>query len=153
LKSCICVCIAAAGLVVATQASAEIYKCSDAASASSFYSQLPCPDGTTAKRVSPQTAPEKAPDSNKPPAPVNPELEFRKRQKERAAAETKAAEEAAAAKRRQEDCQQARELVATYAPGQRIVRMNENGERDYLDEAQLERERTRAQALVEQLCK
>lgn len=147
-------CLLAIGLAAASQASAQIYKCSDASSASSFYSQVPCPEGMTSKRLSRSSVPEAADGSEKKkPAPPSPELEFRKRQKERTEAEKKAGEEAAAAKRRQEDCQRARELAATYSSGQRIASVNANGERYYLDDAQVEQERTRAQGLVDQYCK
>ncbi len=149
-----CCCLVAAGLAAAMPASAQIYKCTDAASARSFYSQAPCPKGMTSKLMGRTPAPQAEDGAEKKkPTPSNPEIEFRKRQKERVEAERKAGEEAAAAKRRQEDCQRARELAATYSSGLRIASVNANGERYYLDDAQVEQERRRAQGLVDQYCK
>lgn len=69
------------------------------------------------------------------PAPVDPELQARRARAEQdAEARTKVAEERAAAQR-SENCGRARQQLATLQSGNRLVRVNDKGERVVLDDA------------------
>jgi hypothetical protein len=143
------------GALLAAPASAQVYKCVDAAG-KTIYLQSPCPPGQSSKVIisKPAAAAAEAPAAKaggKPPP--NPEQEFRKRQKEREEADKKSAEETAAAKRREENCQRARQQVAQYDLGGRQTGINDKGERYFLDDAQIAQSKARAQASVAEWCK
>lgn len=88
-----------------------------------------------------------------PLSPAEQELAFRKRQLEAQKAREKqeqASEEAAAKK---ENCDRARDALRALESGQRISRIDSQGERYYLDEAQVAQETERARRTVQQSCK
>ncbi len=64
------------------------------------------------------------------------ELEFRKRRMERAETERKAAEETAKAKQAATACEETRAELRTLESGMRVSRVNERGEREFIDEDQ-----------------
>jgi hypothetical protein len=142
-----------AGALTVAQAQAQIYKCVDS-SGKTVYGQSPCPvgaDSSVLSRKPPAVADSPA---SKPAANSTAEQDmgFRKRQQERADAEKKAGEQDAEVKRKQGECQRAREQVAQYAIGGRISRMDDKGERYFLDDDQVAKETARAQADVARLC-
>jgi hypothetical protein len=144
-----------ASTVVAGSASAQVYKCVDA-SGKTAYLQSPCPAGQSAAVIGSRPAPSAEPaPATKPGAkpPANPEQEFRKRQQERDEADKKAAEQTAQAKERAEQCARARQSVAQYEMGGRFSRIDEKGERVYMDDAQIAQAKARAQASVNEACK
>lgn len=87
-----------------------------------------------------------------PPTIAEREMEFRKRQTERAEAEKKAADEAGNAARKAQDCERARGYLRALDDGLRIARTNAQGEREFLDDAQREEEKKRAREVVSQSC-
>ena len=87
-----------------------------------------------------------------PPTLAEREMEFRKRQTERAEAEKKSADEAAAASRKTQDCERARGYLKALEDGLRITRTNAQGEREFLDDAQREEEKKRARETISQSC-
>ncbi|RPH45423.1 MAG: DUF4124 domain-containing protein [Burkholderiales bacterium] len=64
------------------------------------------------------------------------ELEFRKRRLERAEAERKAAGDAAKAKQLAAACEETRNELRTLESGMRMSRVNERGEREFIDDTQ-----------------
>jgi hypothetical protein len=85
--------------------------------------------------------------------PVDPELEERrKRAEQEKAARTKADEQKLAAARK-DNCQRAREQLATMESGQRIARIKADGEREILDDDQRAREARRARDLIAADCR
>ena len=141
-------------LFAAGTASAQVYKCVDA-SGKTVYLQSPCPPGQSSKIIRatpPATAPAApaAKPGDKPP--LTPEQAFQKRQKDRQEAEKKAGDEQAEARRKQEACQQAREQLSRFGSGMRIAGVNAQGERYYLDDAQVAQEKARAQAAANHWC-
>ena len=64
------------------------------------------------------------------------ELEFRKRRMERAESERKAAEEAGKARQLAAACEETRAELRTLESGMRMSRVNERGEREFIDDAQ-----------------
>jgi hypothetical protein len=95
----------------------------------------------------PAAAPAKA-----PPTLAEREMEFRKRQTERAEAEKKAADEATNSARKAQDCERARGYLRALDDGLRITRTNAQGEREFLDDAQREDEKKRARETISQSC-
>lgn len=80
------------------------------------------------------------------------ELEFRKRQKERAEAEKKLADAQAEAARKAEDCERARGYMRSLDDGVRLLRTNPDGSRELLDEAQRAAEVQRTQQIIQSRC-
>jgi len=84
---------------------------------------------------------------------ADPELEARKRKAEQEqAASAKAAEQKNAAIR-QDNCQRAREQLATLDSGARIARVKTDGEREYLDDAARAQESQRARQVIASDCR
>jgi len=79
---------------------------------------------------------------SKPLTPAEKEMEFRRRVKEAQEQAAKQADKDKAERDRAQNCELAREQERTLASGQRIARVDEKGERYYVDDAQ------RAQALA-----
>lgn len=87
------------------------------------------------------------------PAPVDPELQARRaRAEQEAEARSKAAEERAAAQRA-ENCRRARQQLATLQSGNRLVRINDKGERVVLDDAARAGEMAQARAVMATDCR
>jgi hypothetical protein len=148
-------CLFAASLFASPQAWAQVYKCIDA-SGKPVYLQSPCPPGAASKVISRKTPPaQDQPDTKaaEKKAPPDPEVEFRKRQKDRQDAEQKINAQAEETQRRREECARARAALVQYETGVRIARVNEKGERYFLDDAQIMQEKARAQASVTEWCK
>lgn len=87
-----------------------------------------------------------------PPTIAEREMEFRKRQTERAEAEKKAADEANNSARKAQDCERARGYLRALDDGLRITRTNAQGEREFLDDAQRDEEKKRAREAISQSC-
>lgn len=79
--------------------------------------------------------------------------QFEKRREERQAADAKAAKEKAERERAAEHCTKARNRLAALQSGQRIVRFNAQGEREYMDDAGREKEIADSQKAVSDWCK
>jgi len=69
-------------------------------------------------------------------AGADPELEERKRKAEQEQAERKKADDKKAQTARADNCQRAREQLATMDSGMRVVRIRPDGEREYLSDEQ-----------------
>lgn len=80
------------------------------------------------------------------------EMEFRKRQQERAEAERKQAEEQAQAARKAQECERARGYLRSLEEGQRIARTDAQGNREFLDDAQRAAEIQRMREVVARNC-
>jgi hypothetical protein len=168
----------ALALLAAGSARAQVYKCVDAAGRV-VYSQTPCPastkSGTITRRIdaapsAPQAAPtaaaekgekaDKAAKADKagsgkadaPKTPADQEQAFRKRQQEKEKNEKDAEQKAAETKRKEDNCRSARERLAQAEIGGRVTRINPQGERYYLDDAQLEQQKAAARAEISQYC-
>lgn len=71
---------------------------------------------------------------------------------EAAAAKKTRSEKIAEQKEREERCQSSRARLETMVTSRRLYREDENGERDYLNDAEIDEARAKAQALVEEHC-
>ena len=152
-------------LVVSAAGHAQVNKCIGA-NGRVTYTQDPCPANTTSEMIgravpaapteasAPRSPAGKAGSAKDdgPKTPAEQEQAFRRRQQEEAKAEKEAAQKAAQAERKQNACRDARERLATFEAGGRITRFNAEGERYYLDDAQIEQEKAGARQAVAQLC-
>ena len=143
-----------AALALASGAAhAQIYKCVTA-TGKTVYSQVRCPEGAKSTTLgSSPPAPSgaaAAPTEQKSAAQL--EQEFRKRRLEQEKTEKKSSEQAAQAKEKQENCRSARAQLASLDSGMRQMRVNEKGERYYLEGAQIEQEKSRARQAIETSC-
>jgi hypothetical protein len=84
---------------------------------------------------------------------LTPEAAFQKRQKEQQEQDQKAAKERAEAETKRVNCEQAQANLRTIDSGQRIARTNAAGERVYLEDDQIAKERERAQRAVSEWCR
>jgi hypothetical protein len=100
----------------------------------------------------PKPAPDARPPSSGPKSPAEQEMEFRKRQQERADAEKKAQDEQARSAAKAADCERAKGYLKAIEEGQRIVRTDASGNREYLDDAQRAAEAERARKVVQSTC-
>lgn len=80
------------------------------------------------------------------------EMDFRKRQQERATAERKAQEEQQKSSAKAAECERARGYLRALEDGQRIARTDASGNREFLDDAQRATETERARKLVQASC-
>jgi hypothetical protein len=94
----------------------------------------------------------KAQPSGAPKTVAEQEMEFRKRQQERADSEKKAQEEQQKSAAKAAECERARGYLRGLEEGQRVVRTDASGNREYLDDAQREAEIERTRKMVQSLC-
>jgi hypothetical protein len=153
--------------LAASSAQAQVHKCVDAAG-KIIYTQDPCPantkSGTMSRNVlsapaaSPAASPADSPadkaaaKSTAPKTAAEQEQAFRQRQQEQAKASKQAQQKSAEAQAKELNCRNARERLAQYDIGGRLSRINAQGERYYMDDAQIEQEKSRARADMAQAC-
>jgi uncharacterized protein DUF4124 len=112
------------------------------------------PPGVKTTAISTPAAPaapaEPAKKGAKPPA--DPERDFRKRQVEAQKAREKEQQAKEQSEAKQQNCERAREALRVLESGQRIGRLDKDGERYYLDEQQTAQETERARQAVQRNC-
>jgi uncharacterized protein YfaQ (DUF2300 family) len=86
-------------------------------------------------------------------AAVDPELEERRRRAEQDQSARAKADEQKAAAIRKDNCQRAREQLATVESGQRIARVKADGEREILDDEARAKEARRARDVIASDCR
>lgn len=86
-------------------------------------------------------------------APVDAELEERRKRAEQEQATRAKAEDPKAVAIRKDNCQRAREQLATLDSGQRIARVKADGEREILDDEQRAKEARRARDIMASECR
>ena len=91
-------------------------------------------------------------EGEKPDSYAEKEAEFRKRQVEKAEKQAELDREKEQAKTRKLNCDTARSQLAGLKSGGRISRINAQGEREYLDERDIEESIVRAQKSVSEWC-
>lgn len=154
--------------VVSGLSQAEIYKWKDK-DGKTRYSDTPPPsnvkqESMTGKKkvaaptgnaplapVDTNTAPAKM--SDIPEAPMSPEDAAAKQRQENAETEkNNKKEKEAEAKRKAENCIAAKANMQTYTQGGRVYKMNEKGDREYLDEKGFAEGRAKAQQEIDENC-
>ena len=89
---------------------------------------------------------------NAPKTIAEREMEFRKRQQERADSEKKAAEEQSKSAAKTAECDRARGYLKSLEDGIRITRTDASGNREFLDDAQRAAEMDRTRKIVQSAC-
>jgi hypothetical protein len=90
--------------------------------------------------------------SSGPKSVAEQEMEFRKRQQERADAEKKTQDEQVKVAAKAAECERARGYLKGIEEGQRIVRSDATGNREYLDDSQRAAEAERTRKIVQSTC-
>lgn len=119
------------------------------------YGDVP-PPGVDVQRLKPpsgSTAPASAENKSEKDKPLSPEAAFQKRQKEQQDQEQKTAKERGEAEAKRLNCEQAQAHLRAIQSGQRIATTNAAGERVFLEDDQIAKERERAQRSVNDWCK
>ena len=140
----------------AASAQAQVFKCVDG-SGKTVYSQSPCPRdarSTTLRSTAPASPAPAARADGKggPKTAAEMEQEFRKRRQEAEEAQKKAGDKAAEEKDKADNCRQAKTALAGLEATSRQSRVDENGERRYLSDAELEQEKDRTRRAVQSFC-
>jgi hypothetical protein len=145
--------VLAVGLLFAAAAAAQQYKWVDQ-DGKVRYGDVP-PPGVKATPMKPPAASTPAPAAGpkKDAKPLTPEQAFQKRQKDQQEQEEKAAKDRSENEAKRVNCEQAQAQLRNIESGQRISTTNAAGERVYLEDAQLAKERERAQRAVGEWCK
>lgn len=133
------------------------------------YSDLPPPPGVAEQDILQRPAASTAtrrsrPDTAVPPSAASAppltavrapdaELEARRRKAEQEVADKLKADEARLAAAKVANCGRAKEQARTLESGQRLARINEKGEREYLDEAQRSAQINQAREVIDADCK
>lgn len=153
----------AAGLLVAGTACAQ-YKWTDQ-NGRVQYGDTP-PSGVNAApvrqrsaaapRAEPSDSKDDAKDDGKdakkgPLTPAEQDAAFRKRQQEAAKEREKQAKAEQDTQTKKDNCRRTQEAMRSFETG-RVMRTDAQGENYYLDEAQIEREKSRAQQLMQEWC-
>ena len=115
------------------------------------YSDMPPPPGTPASRVLQSPGPRAAaPAAQQPAEPSVAERNaaFEKRRIEQAERESKASEQTQLAADNARNCEQARNYERTLASGQRISKLDRNGERAFLSDQEKAQEIAAAQRVL-----
>ena len=154
-----------AGLAMTSIADAQVNKCVDA-NGKTIYSQVPCPTNTKSSNLRPKpVAPaaavssdgkadaKAAAKSSAPKTAAELEQEFRKRRSDQDEAAKKSQDKLAEAKTREENCKASRNQLANLESGARQARIDESGERTFLNDEQITREVERARTAVQNWCK
>ncbi|MGH8691117.1 MAG: DUF4124 domain-containing protein [Burkholderiales bacterium] len=118
------------------------------------YGDVP-PPGVKATRLKPPSGPSAPPAAaakKDGKAPLSPEAAFRKRQEDAAKDAEKQSQADAQAREKQENCARAQEYLRTLEAGGRISRTDAQGERYYLEDAQIAQETVRARQNAQQSC-
>lgn len=145
---------------------AQVFKCVDA-SGKTVYSQVPCPKSakaTTLERNAPpppppaaaakgDTAKGAAAKATGPKTAAELEQDFRKRRQEQDEARKKEEQKLTEAREKEENCRNARTQLVSLDSGIRQTRVDERGERIFLEDAQVEAEKARARKAVDTWCK
>lgn len=94
-----------------------------------------------------------AKDAKKGPlSPAEQEMDYRKRQQEAQAKAKKEEEARAAVAVKQQNCSRAEQGMRTLESGQRMTRLDAKGERYFLDEAAIEREKAEILKVIRENC-
>lgn len=154
-----------ATFALASLANAQVNKCIDA-TGKVFYSQTPCPPNTKSSSISPRPAASPASGiassredekagakSSGPKTTAELEQEFRKRRTEQEEAAKKEQQKLTDAKTKDENCRSSKMQLASLESGARQARIDEKGERTFLNEAQIASEIERARKAVQNWCK
>lgn len=139
--------------LVATVANAELYRWVDAQGKVHYSDTRPPADARGTRKLSSDLPPSPLSPAAKPKSWQEKDQEFKTRRAAEAEARAKAQKEAEQAEQKKKNCEAARRNLQLLESGQRIVTMNAQGEREYLDEGARQKAIEDARKAVESWCK
>lgn len=142
--------IVACALALAPLASAQMYKYVDK-NGKTVYTDQPPPDAESRPMHVPSSAVGNAPATAK--SAVQQDKELQKGRDKAKEAAKKSEETQARAKADEERCDSAKQAYAQYAQGGRIAKLNDKGEKVFLGDDEIDAERNRARARMDEVCK
>jgi len=140
----------ACALALAPLASAQMYKYVDK-NGKTVYTDQPPPDSDPQSMRVPSSAVGSSPAPGK--SYVQQDKELQKAREKAKEGDKKAEETANRARAEEERCQSAKTAYEHYAQGGRLSKYNEKGEKVFLGDAEIDAERERAKAKMEEVCK
>jgi hypothetical protein len=102
---------------------------------------------------SPQDQSEDSEDSEAPPSYVEQQAAFEERQAKKAEEQAKAEQQKKLAAEQKKNCEAARGNYNTVSSGGRVMRVNAQGEREYLSDEEIKKETIEARKSMEEMCK
>lgn len=139
-------------LTAAVPAAADLYKWTDGKGQVHYADQPPV--GQETQRIGPSSNPRREAEAEAARRALADKISQSKQQRQQEqAAEDKKQSEAEKQRKKEETCRLARERLAVLQHNGPIARVNDRGERYYLDEAQRQSEAAAAQKRVEEVCK
>lgn len=145
-------------LLAAAPAAAETYKWKDADGKVHYSDHPPPPNAKDESIIKPRkqstpAATDKGAPAAKAKTYTEQEADFKKRQVEAAEREAEEKKKADEAAQKQKNCEQARAELRTLQAGGRVTQTNAQGEREYLNDAQIAQEIERSKKVVDSWCK
>lgn len=117
------------------------------------YSDVPPPAPTEPRKIGSIAAPAGTPAASERRGVADQNLEFKKRRAAASESEAKDQQKLAEAEESRVNCEQARNQLSALQSGERMVRFNAAGEREYIDDAQRAVEIERSRKAVDAWCK
>lgn len=152
-------CTLVAAALVASPASAQLYKWTDA-NGRVQYSDKPPPPGRTGEKLTSSAVSTVSGGTSSggtgasaPKSLSEQEQEFRKRRAEQDEAQKKAQQVAEEQRSKQAACQQSQRQLTALQSGQRMTTLDANGERRFMEEADIQQAIQRTQADVQKYCR
>lgn len=139
-------------LIVPAPTLADLYKWTDSNGQVHYSDQVPA--GTESKRLGPSSNPQRERDAEAARRALADRVSQSKQQRQQEQdSEEKKLAEAEQKRKKEEACRQARERLAVLNHNGPIARVNEQGERYYMDAAQRQSEIDATQRRVDEVCK
>jgi hypothetical protein len=129
-------------------AAAQLYKYTDK-NGKTVYSDVPPPDAVSKT----MNVPSSGGPSNAPKTAVQRDKELDTARKDSREKATKGEQKAQAARDNEERCAAARSNYRLYQEGGRIVKLDEKGERVYLEDSEIAEKLEKARAIMDEACK
>jgi len=140
--------LAAAALLIAPLAGAQLYKYVDKDGKTVYTDQPPAATESKQLRVAPPAAPSSGPKSN-----LERDKELQKSRDSEKDKGKKAEEAAKAAEQKAANCQVAKNAHQHYQDGGRIYKYNAAGEREFMSDAEIDAARAKSKRDMDEACK
>lgn len=138
-----------------SMASAQVYQWKDSTGRTVISDSPPPTTSKSSRTVSSAPATDSAAVAvgSAPKTTAEKDLDFKKRQQEAKQKAEREAKEQLAAADRKDNCERAKQHLATLESGERLVTRDESGERRFLDDAQRQQEIERTRRVMTETCK
>jgi len=138
----------------------DLYRWVDAQGQVHYSDEPPPADAREVKAIrskgvdpSPQEQPEDSEENNAEPSYVEQQAAFEERQAKKAEEQAKAEQKKQLAAERKKNCEAARGNYNTVSTGGRVMRINAQGEREYLSDEEIKQQAAEAKKSMDEWCK